>query len=122
MVELWKKADRTVVQALTGIPDGQTITKVHWMVKNALDDADADALLTKTVTTVLGASGQVTDTGADGTGSASIRIADDDLDDLLLGKTYRIGIKVICSSGDAYACDGYDSFLKILGSGVDATS
>jgi hypothetical protein len=122
-MELYKKSDRTVTIALTGLPEGETAAKVYWMVKASLEDADADALLTKTITSVLNSDGQITDIGSgDETGEASIRIADDDLDDLTVGRMYRIGLKVLSSSGDIYACSGYDSKLIVLASGVDAVS
>lgn len=64
--------DFDVTRPITDLPSGVTISKAYFTVKSNESDLDAAAIFQKTITSVLdNAEGQITDTGADGTGSVT---------------------------------------------------
>lgn len=92
--------DVDVSRTVTGVPDGVTIVKAWLMVKRSQADADAEAVISKTITAVaVDGTGQITDTGLDGTGALLFQFRSADTTLLTAGKTYRYGIKVLLSSG-----------------------
>lgn len=57
-------------------------------------------MISKTITAVaVDGTGQITDTGLDGTGALLFQFRSADTTLLTAGKTYRYGIKVLLSSG-----------------------
>lgn len=89
-----------VIRTIPGLPDATTITKAWLMVKRRKSDADVDAVISKEITSVLSASiGQITDTGADGTGQLEFRINHTDSDNLTAGQAYYYAIKILLSTG-----------------------
>lgn len=90
---------------VTSVPAGTTLAKAVLMVKADLADADEDALITKTIFPGATSDGQITDTGADGTGLLVFVIDNDDVDALDTGRLYISGVKVILSSDFAYDVD-----------------
>lgn len=62
--------DFEVPRTITTLPNAVTFSKAYFTVKANESDADVDAIFQKTITPVLdNAEGQITDTGADGTGA-----------------------------------------------------
>ena len=62
--------DFEVPRIIGNLPSGVTLSKAYFTVKANESDLDADAIFQKTITSVLdNAQGQITDTGADGTGA-----------------------------------------------------
>jgi hypothetical protein len=84
------------------VPDGATITKAWFMVKRNKHDDDVDAKLSKTITSSASAGvGQITDTGADGTGAVYFQIRPADYDvDMTPTTTYYYAIKVLYGTDD----------------------
>jgi hypothetical protein len=120
-LQIFKKSHKSITYSIADVPE-DGLAKVYWMVKNRLNDEDAAALVTKEVTSVLSADGQITDTGVDGTGAALIIIGVTDLDELRAGKRYKIALKAIGSDGSAIACDDYEKILKVRPAGVQSTT
>lgn len=87
------------------VPEGTTLAQATFMVKGSLDDADEDALVTKTIFPGVTADGQITDTGADGTGLLRFILDNDDVDALEVGTLYISGVKVILSDDFAHDVD-----------------
>lgn len=90
---------------VTSVPAGTTLAKAILMVKESFSDADEDALITKTIYPGATLSGQITDTGADGTGQLVFVIDNDDVDALDTGRLYISGVKVILDNDFAYDVD-----------------
>lgn len=85
--------DLTVSRDVLNIPAGRTLAKAWLTVKNLDTDADP-GLVQKTITSVAGADGQITDTGADGTGALLFKLsATDTGTTLVAGKTYVFDIQ-----------------------------
>ena len=89
-----------IERTLTGVPAGEALTKAYLTVKANPVDADP-GVLQKTITTVLTASGQITDTGAGDTIAAVLFIlASADTTLLTEGSLYYWSIKTITASGN----------------------
>lgn len=87
------------------VPTGTTLAKAVLMVKADLADLDEDALVTKTIFPGATDDGQITDTGADGTGLLRFVLDNDDVDALSVGILYISGVKVILDNGFAHDVD-----------------
>ena len=90
---------------VSDVPDGTTIAKAILMVKARLDDEDEDALITKTIFPGVTDDGQITDTGADGTGLLRFILDNDDVDALDVGSLYVSGVKVVLDDDFAHDVD-----------------
>jgi hypothetical protein len=92
--------DFDVTRTVTDVPASTTISKAWLYVKLRKTDADADALITKEITSgaVTGV-GQITDTGADETGAVLFQLTADDTALLTGNQLYHYGIKVKTASG-----------------------
>lgn len=98
---------------VTDVPDGTTLAKAIFMVKESLDDLDVDALVTKEIFPGVTADGQITDAGSDGTGLLKFLIDNDDIDALATGVLYISGVKVILSSDLAYDVDELTAPVRV---------
>lgn len=86
--------DITVRRTVTHIPATLTIAKCWLTIKAKDTDADP-GLVQKAITDVLSADGQITDTGADGTGTVVFLLKPADTGTALTaGKTYVYDIKM----------------------------
>jgi len=92
-------SDRRVNLSLTGLPTGRTITAASLLIKTRQSDADAEALITKTITATQSASGQITDAGTDATAAVYCDISHTDSAGLTANKIYHYFIKLTCSDG-----------------------
>lgn len=86
--------DWTFTRTIGSIPVGQLLQKVWLTIKESETDADVDALAQVSVTTNATASGQITDTGADGTGGATINVPAATTALLSGGQLYHYDIQV----------------------------
>lgn len=93
--------DFSVERTVTVIPVGDTLAQAWLTVKLDPDaDADAAAVLQKSITTVLTAAGQITDTGAgDQTGAFHIEIANTDYANIIPGRVYQYDVQLKSSAG-----------------------
>lgn len=93
--------DFDIERTVTGIPAGATLTKAWFMAKASRSDADDAAVISKEITTTLvPATGQITDTGAgDTAGEIVFYIRSADTSSLVAEKPYYFGIRVRLSTG-----------------------
>ena len=93
--------DFDIERPVTGIPAGVTLTKAWLMVKASERDADAAAVISKTITAAsVAGTGHITDTGSgDQAGELVFQIQAANTAGLTAKKTYHYGIKVQLSSG-----------------------
>jgi hypothetical protein len=100
LLELIAKGDGwRLIVSVTDIPSGLTLTKGWLTVKRYKDDADADALFQRTVTTVLDTHGQITDTGGDGAGSLYFLIPLTSTASAEPSRRYEYDVQVLTSDG-----------------------
>lgn len=94
--------DLSVERTVTGVPATTTLTNAWFTVKRKLTDADADAILQKIITSVSTSSGQIDDTGADGTGHVIFLLVPADTVLLTPLSEYHYDIQVKTSAGKIY--------------------
>ena len=95
--------DLTVTRTITGVPAGDTLAKAWLTVKRRQRDLDAAAIFQKEITPVdVPGTGEITDTGGDGTGAVRFDLADEDT--LLLEplRGYYYDIQVLTANGFIY--------------------
>lgn len=92
------RIDRTV----RGIPSGVTISKSYFTVKTNQTDVDASAVLQLSVTSTLTSSGQVTDTGSDGTGAVRFTLSPANTLLLTPSTSYYFDIQLVLSDSGLY--------------------
>ncbi|HXI14820.1 MAG TPA: hypothetical protein VNM48_00515 [Chloroflexota bacterium] len=89
-----------LARTLTGVPAGEALTKAYLTVKTDPQDPDP-GVIQKTITAVLDASGQITDTGAGDTQAAVLFIVTNvDTSLLVEGTLYYWDIKAITAGGN----------------------
>lgn len=91
--------DFTIERTITAVPSGQTITNAWFTVKRTIDDADVLAIFQKTITSASTSSGQIDDTGADGTGHLYFTLLAADTVLLTPYSDYRYDIQIKLSGG-----------------------
>lgn len=94
--------DLNVRATVTNVPNGDPLTKAWFTVKKREADEDADAVFQKVITTSSGASGQITDAGASGTGTALFVLGKSDTVLLTGERTYYFDVQVKTSTGLIY--------------------
>lgn len=82
---LVKEQARSFTVRVSGVPASHTLVRVVWTAKASASDADSLAKFQKVVTTTSDTAtiGQITDTGADGVGHATVTFVATDLPDTL---------------------------------------
>jgi len=96
--------DLQITRTITNVPSGAVLTKAWLTIKFRQDDADADAIIQKAITTSnVPGTGQITDDGA-GDQSAAVRfdLTDTDTAKLHRGIKYWYDIQVLTDGGAVY--------------------
>jgi len=95
--------DLEVRRTITNIPTGQVLAQARFTVKLNEDDLDAAAIFQKSITSTLVASqGQITDTGANGTGVVSFFLQASDTVLMTPGSEYHYDIQVRLDNNRLY--------------------
>lgn len=89
--------DIDIYRTVTNIPTGQVIESA--VMEFRLFEADETPFLTKTISTTATLSGQITDTGADGTGEVVFTLQDTDTDNFTPGVWHYYSIKIETDAG-----------------------
>ena len=92
----------------------------RFMVKEDLSDPDSALLLDKSITTVNLTPGQITDTGADGTGVVKVYIQERDLLNFEVGNPCYYVLKRKLSDGEWYTLPGLKGLFMALDAGIEA--
>jgi hypothetical protein len=92
------------------------------MVKANLSDPDNEALISKTIYPGVTSSGQITDTGTNGTASLVFIIDNDDADALVIGTLYMSAVKVLLDSGLAYQPPYTRRPTRVTSAGIERVS
>lgn len=95
--------DIQITRTITSIPSGELLDLAWFTVKEHSDDADADAIIQKDITTsnVVG-TGHITDTGGDQTGAVRVDLTDTDTALLVPGRDYFWDLQVKTDGGFVY--------------------
>lgn len=88
-----------VTRTITDIGSGRTLAKAYLTVKASPTDADPGALQLAITTTLTGA-GQITDTGASGTGTIAFTVSSSESASLGSGRAYLYDIRLIFDDGE----------------------
>ena len=97
--------DLDIERTFTSVPAGQTLTKAWLTFKTAIVDADP-GLLQKAVTIAAVAGvGQITDSGASGTGTLLFQLTGADTLALPVLVDVRYDVKVLTSAGKIYTVE-----------------
>jgi hypothetical protein len=95
--------DLEITRTITLVPSGTTITDAWFTLKEHPDDADSEAIINKQITpTDSPGTGQITDTGADGTGAVRFDLSDTDTALPEIGRDYYFDIQVKTAAGSIY--------------------
>lgn len=95
--------DLEITRTITSVPSGATLTDAWLTVKEHPDDADSAAIIDKQITSAdVAGTGQITDTGADGTGAVRFDLKDTDTALLVPGRDYYWDIQVKTSAAAIY--------------------
>lgn len=115
-INLIKKSSSELEYTMSNVPDGITVTKAFYQIKESY--SDDDALLEKEIITSQTADGWITDDGADGKAVLKFTIDNDDLDDVAPG-LYVCSVKVVLNNG--LSCESLDSrdVVKIHQEGIE---
>ena len=105
---------------LTSWPAGQTLSKAYLTLKTATSDADAAAVVQKSITITATTSGQITADGSSGTATGRIIITKSDYGEVLPDVNYAYDIQVINNSGSVYT--PFVGNMSFLADVTDATS
>jgi hypothetical protein len=96
-----------IERTLLGIPSGTTISKAYLTIKTTATDVDASAIVQLSITSTSTASGQITDTGADGTGAVRFTLSNTQTLLLTPDTPYYFDVQTILSDGGIYTpCKG----------------
>lgn len=95
--------DLQITRTITGVPSGATLSDAWFTVKSADADADAEKIIQKAITpTDVPGTGEITDTGADGTGAVRFDLTDVDTALLEPGREYVYDVQVKTDGGAIY--------------------
>ncbi len=122
-IVLYKGSKKCLTYSGTEVPDGLTVDKAYWMLKNAWSDADVSALISKDIDSVEDAAeGVISDNGAgDNEAELMFYIAADDCDDIEPG-TYFCSVKAILSDSSAYVFPDSFQTVQVYASGIEAVT
>ena len=105
------------------VPSGTAVAKAFFMVKEREWDADASAVISKTIFPGQTVSGQIVDDGsANGTAILQFIIDNDDANALELSKLYIAAVKTILNNGMAYTPPYSRQPVRCLPAQIDAIS
>jgi hypothetical protein len=122
-LNLYKSSVKVVKITVPDVPDSLTITKAYLMVKSNWTDPDNNAVVNLSITGSATASGQITDSGADGTGTLQFTFGAATLNSITdFKRTYYTTVKVILSNGSAYLLPNSLMPTKIHAAAISATS
>ena len=97
--------DLDVIRTVTNVPATQTLTKAWLTLKTLLTDVDP-GLLQKVITSgAVAGQGQITDTGASGTGSLLFQLTGTNTLALPVGVDVKYDIKVLTSASKIYTVE-----------------
>lgn len=92
--------DLDLTRTIPGLPSGQSLTTAWLMVKTRASDADAAALISKTITTTnVAGVGQITDAGASGTAQLLFNLTAADTRALPPATPLALSVKVKLANG-----------------------
>jgi hypothetical protein len=94
-----------VVRTITSLPAGQTITKAWLTVKLLPADADPGIFQKDITSSYVVGKGQITDTGADGTGAVSFEVLAANTVLLNTANRYYYDIQIKLANGRVYAIE-----------------
>lgn len=118
VLNLIQNSSRTLRLEVPGLQSGLTITSATLVIKGKLSDLDADALITKTITAVASASGQILNSGSSGTASLMFEILEGDADEMSSLVTYIYCVQTTLSSGKKYSPRDASGIVRVRGAGV----
>lgn len=89
VISITQADDYDVKRWATNIPSGSTLSKAWFTAKRAVTDLDVAAIIQKEITsTLVAGAGQITDTGADGTGRVEFEFTGAQTEVLIPGKYF----------------------------------
>ena len=97
--------DLDVKRTVTAVPATQTLTKAWLTLKAKVTDADPGLLQKTILPGAVAGQGQITDTGASGTGQLLFQLTIADTLALPVGVDTRYDIKVLTSAGKVYTVE-----------------
>ena len=119
-IVLYKGSKKCLTYSGTEVPDGLTVDKAYWMLKNAWSDADVSLPIFDSVEDA--AEGVISDNGAgDNEAELMFYIAADDCDDIEPG-TYFCSVKAILSDSSAYVFPDSFQTVQVYASGIEAVT
>ena len=96
-----------VERTIRGVPTGLTISKAYMTIKGTATDADASAVVQVSITSTLTSAGQITDTGADGTGAVRFTLTPAQTLLLTPEQAYAFDVQIVLSDSGLYTpCKG----------------
>ena len=105
--------DTPIEFELSDWPDDAVLAKAYLTIKASKNDADAAAIIQRSITTIGTDQGQITADGSTGTARGYFMIAKDEFDSIRPRQTYFYDIQPILDSGDVRTpIDGTITFKK----------
>ena len=101
MLYLFTNSSKILRYTIENVPDGTTIAAARFSLKTHPELASS-SVIDLEITTTIGVSGQVTDTGADGTGQLEFYVGDTDVEGLSTGEWYHASVSVELDNGEIY--------------------
>jgi hypothetical protein len=96
--------DLKITRTIQNVPTSDTLATVWLTLKANLTDTDVGAAMSKSITSTLTAHGQITDTGADGTGGCFFLITETE-SAALSAREYFYDISVETTAGGDYTLE-----------------
>ncbi len=95
ITDLVVEDDYDLETSILGVPSGAVLEEAWLTIKEDVSDDDADAILQKVITSIsVSDVGQITDTGASGTGNVVFQLTAAETDTLVPGQIYYYDIQV----------------------------
>jgi len=111
MIEITAGDDFDIIRTVTNIPSGQTVSSATLTIVRY--EGDSSAVIEKEITSTLNSAGQITDTGADTTGSFYFILTSVDTSLLKPGNTYYYDIEIITNASKKYTAETGTINVKI---------
>jgi hypothetical protein len=97
--------DLDITRTVTGVPATQTLSKAWLTFKSLISDADPGLLQKVITSSLVVGQGQITDTGASGTGALLFQLSGANTLTLPIAVDTRYDIKVLTSAGKIYTVE-----------------